>query len=435
MARPPYLLALCLICSVSISNYFAYHAPSATVARWEHRYNLSTREFGGLFTIYSAPNVVLVFFSGKLVDRYGVRSAAVGFNILIVLGMIACALAPRNGANLLGASPYAWLLLGRTLLGLGGESVCVCVFVMLSKWFRKRGLLNTAMALNQATVQVLGSSAAFYVLPRCSLKRSLWLAVGVAMASLLATVAYHRVEAAWEAHLDDEEEEAAPGYAAVAQAEAKEKEAKPMASRVFWVILVQIAFTTPVLYTFTAFGAAYLDEDFPNVERGADAVTVLYLAIATAPLAGAIVDRTGRRALVQCAATAQIPLALAALALRLLRPSVCLGWMGVSYAFSEPNSLALVALAVEPEWQGTAFGLEGCAISAALLIEPLVVGAMRDATASFQASIWLFVALTAAGAIASLFLLVTDTDNLLNQKPTRARRVAIDAADQTPTPT
>ena len=168
--RVPSTLVLCItliiICSVSTNNYFAYHAPSATAREFETYYQLDTQQFGTLFTIYSVPNIILVVFSGIFVDRYGVRFSSLIFNSLILLGVIACALTPFPTDSIRPQSTYAALLCGRFLVGLGGESITACAKIMLSKWYKNTGYLNTALAVNQAFVQLLGSSSAFYFLPR-----------------------------------------------------------------------------------------------------------------------------------------------------------------------------------------------------------------------------------------------------------------------------
>lgn len=64
------IFTLLTICILSVNNYFSYHAPSAIAQEFETAYHLSTQQFGCLFTIYSLPNIILVFFSGLVIDRY-----------------------------------------------------------------------------------------------------------------------------------------------------------------------------------------------------------------------------------------------------------------------------------------------------------------------------------------------------------------------------
>lgn len=61
------IVTLLCICFVAVNNLFAYHAPSAIADEYEKAFHLQTKEFSTLFTIYSAPNVILVFFSGTII--------------------------------------------------------------------------------------------------------------------------------------------------------------------------------------------------------------------------------------------------------------------------------------------------------------------------------------------------------------------------------
>lgn len=115
------VLVLLYICVISINNYFCYHEPSAIAQEFEDYYSLTTQQFGTLFTIYSLPNVILVFFSGQLIDYYGLRRASFLFNILILSGMIVAALTPilKSHDNKPSSVVYFSLLMSRLLLGLG----------------------------------------------------------------------------------------------------------------------------------------------------------------------------------------------------------------------------------------------------------------------------------------------------------------------------
>lgn len=92
---------------------------------------------------------------------------------------------------------YQYLLIGRLFLGLGGESIVACSSTMIATWFTHNGYLNTAMALNQAFVQLFGSSAAFYLLPRLHSIDSVQLfTLAVGVFSLLCNFLYIYIFAA-----------------------------------------------------------------------------------------------------------------------------------------------------------------------------------------------------------------------------------------------
>lgn len=185
------LIILFSICFLNVNNFFGYHSPSAISETYQNDYKLNNTQFGTLFTIYSAPNVVLVFFAGMFIDKYGIEKASYTFNILILIGFLLCALAPIPSENISTHFTYAILLTGRLFIGLGGESICAAASTMLTKWFTKTGHINTAVATNQSIVQLFGSSLAFYLLPRFhSLSLSQWFTVFVGVFSLLANILY-----------------------------------------------------------------------------------------------------------------------------------------------------------------------------------------------------------------------------------------------------
>ncbi len=396
-------------------------------------YHLTTPQFGALFTVYSAPNVVLVFFSGLLVDRLGVGVGGVLFNLFILSGAAVCALVPEAGPSWPPERVFPLLLVGRLLIGVGGESVVATTLKMISRSFSGTSHLNTAMAVNQAVIQLLGSSAPFYVLPGLGgvpeANRSLLL---VCLVSLGASVLYWGLERGCGARCfadagpgsereraADEEAVAfrAPGYdttvgssgSAAAGAAKREEPLSALATlrrfpRAFWLLLLHIGLTSPCLWTFSDFGTLYLQENFASTataEVAGKTMSLLYLGIVLAPFTGIIIDRIGHRTLVQLVAASVVPLLFLALDNHVLGPAAALAAMGFVYGVTETNGFALVALVVPEEVQGAAFGLVGCVISIALIVEPYAVGALREAYGTFQSSMSLFICVTALGAAAA----------------------------------
>ena len=116
-------LILTHICIISTNNYFCYHAPSAIAQSYETFYHINTEQFGSLFTIYSLPNIILVFLSGQLIDTYGLRKTSIIFNIIILFGMTIAAITPYFIVdNQFSLTVYMLLLLSRLLLGIGKVS-------------------------------------------------------------------------------------------------------------------------------------------------------------------------------------------------------------------------------------------------------------------------------------------------------------------------
>jgi hypothetical protein len=300
---------------------------------------------------------------------------------------------------------------------------------MISRSFSNTSHLNTAMAVNQAVIQLLGSSAPFYLLPGLGgvpeANRALLL---VCLVSLGASVLYWGLERGCGARCfadagpnlelaADEEAVAlrAPGYDATgvgpggAAAASAAKRVEPLSAlatlrrfpRAFWLLILHIGLTSPCLWTFSDFGTLYLQENFASTataEAAGKTMSLLYLGIVMAPVTGFIIDRMGHRTLVQLVAASVVPLLFLALDNHVLSPAAALAAMGFVYGVTETNGFALVALVVPEEVQGSAFGLVGCVISIALIVEPYAVGALRERYGTFQSSMALFICVTVLGA-------------------------------------
>ena len=454
-------LVLFVICFSTTSNYFCYHAPSAIADEYSTFYKLDTKQFGTLFTIYSAPNVILVFISGIFIDKYGLKVSSLLFNCLIIIGMFICAVTPFPSAKVSSDFSYICLLVGRLFLGLGGESICACGATMISKWFTHSGHLNAAMAINQAGVQLFGSSAAFILLPHLhSITLSQWMCVLIALLSLTASFTYIYFEMKYTEYLIDvnscdvidpsvklkpkkieipdvqpdqeniNETAINPSYQWTDSIEENTLMA-PISNInlissnlnfpiLFWLLMLHICFLSPLLYTFTAFGPLYLEETFKSTsapQSAGDATSLLYMGMMAAPFTGYIIDNVGHRAFIQLLSSLFIPIQFLLLHYRLIDPFLSFVSMGLCYSITEANGMAMISIIVPQDKQGTAFGLYGCFISIALLIEPAAVGWLRQTTGSFSSSLWLFIILSLMGVIFALLVFVYDrmTTRLLSR--------------------
>lgn len=450
-ANSVYIIVLAAACLASVNNFFCYHEPSAIAKGFEDYYHINTKQFGSLFTIYSAPNVILVFFSGQFIDSYGLRTSSLFFSSIILISMLVAVFTPSPDSGYLSETGiYVMLLVSRFLLGLGGESIFACVSTMISRWFSSTKHLNTAMAINQASVQLFGSAAAFYILPHLgSIPLCQWVTVGVCLISLCANLVYNYFEYLYEDFLIDINEEKDihqhfhDDYQVVANyssfgntdpemqntssvAGSNHSLSHPMESSniwvqsyhilqkfpvLFWLILLHVSLVSPILYTFTAFGPMYLQETFAaslNAMEAGNAISLLYMSIVAAPFTGMVIDYIGHRSWVQFFASLNIPIIFLLLIYDILDPSVCMVWMGFVFSITESNGLALISLVVPTELMGTAFGILGCCISLALLIEPAAVGWIRQSTGSFALSIWIFFSLTMFGAGVAFIVVLYD---------------------------
>jgi MFS family permease len=130
--------------------------------------------FNLLYTVYSFPNVILPFFGGSLVDKFGSALCLTIFALLCAVGQFMFAI---------GVSYKSWkiMLLGRTIYGFGGESICVAYSTLLSEWFAGKELaLSFGIALAIARLgSVLNDLVSPVVANSFSTPWALW--VGVAL--------------------------------------------------------------------------------------------------------------------------------------------------------------------------------------------------------------------------------------------------------------
>jgi MFS family permease len=140
--------------------------------------------FNLLYTVYSFPNVILPFFGGSLVDKFGSALCLTFFASLCAAGQFMFAI---------GASYKSWkiMLLGRTIYGFGGESICVAYSTLLSEWFAGKELaLSFGIALAIARLgSVLNDLISPVVANSFSTPWALW--VGVALNVLSVVVALY----------------------------------------------------------------------------------------------------------------------------------------------------------------------------------------------------------------------------------------------------
>lgn len=134
---------LLLTSLLSLGSYWAYDIPGAIQTQL-------TMWFGGpffytdqmnltLYSVYSYPNIVLAFCGGIIIDKWtGIAKGTVLFVGLVFLGQVIFSLGIEGRC-------YIVALVGRFILGLGGESITVRFksHIFFSFFFFFNSLFNT----------------------------------------------------------------------------------------------------------------------------------------------------------------------------------------------------------------------------------------------------------------------------------------------------
>ena len=71
-----------------------------------------------LYSVYNIPNFVMPLFGGLILDKIGIRIGLLTFGFVIIFGQAIFTLGAYQNS-------FAWLLVGRVINGLGGESLSV----------------------------------------------------------------------------------------------------------------------------------------------------------------------------------------------------------------------------------------------------------------------------------------------------------------------
>jgi MFS family permease len=152
-ARPEpsrlYRWAVLIFISVAMGgNYYIYDSINPLERIFIDKLGYSATAFGWLNSSYSVAAVATLLIGGIVIDRIGTKKALTFFAVLCLLG--AALTAARGQAGI--------MIAGRTILGLGAESMIVTVTTALAKWFKGKEL-SFAFGIN-LTIARLASVAA-----------------------------------------------------------------------------------------------------------------------------------------------------------------------------------------------------------------------------------------------------------------------------------
>ena len=280
---------LVLMSLAMFGNYYVYDSIAPLADHLQQLLGFSDTQLGTLNAIYSVPNIVIVLIGGVMVDRMGARVATLLFAGICVLGSILTAVS--------GSFPV--MAAGRLLFGIGAESMIVAITTALGQWFMGRWL-GLAFGFNLSIARA-GSYAAdvsptwaksFY---DAGWQQPLLLAVGLCAASAVATFAYYLLDRYADRRY-------------TLQRPAKTDRVVwgdlMRFDRSYWYVVgLCIAFYSVIFPFRSTFAIKYFQHAHGLSLQDAGTMNgyVFLAAIFATPAFGALVDRTGRRALFMCA--------------------------------------------------------------------------------------------------------------------------------------
>lgn len=180
-------IALLLNAGLLLGNYYAYDNPAALSVLLEEYMKIEHEQFmfyyGLLYSLYSFPNIILPFFAGHFIERFGSKA------VLLVLSSFVCMGQALFATGVMIRQPWL-MLLGRVLFGIGGESVSVVQSCITTKWFHEKELAF-ALGFNLALPRV-GSLLNYVLSPLIAVNfdvpAACWVGFAMCFSSLLCAV-------------------------------------------------------------------------------------------------------------------------------------------------------------------------------------------------------------------------------------------------------
>ncbi len=414
---------LLLISLAMFGNYYIYDSISPLADLLKQQLGFSDSNIGLLNAIYSFPNIIMVLVGGIIIDKIGTRKSVFIFTLLVMLGGLITAL---------WGNIYT-MAAGRLIFGLGAESMIVAITTIVARWFKGKEL-SFAFGLN-LTVARLGS---FMALNAPSWGKSFYsnwqtpllvsVAAGVSAVVCILIYFYFDLYASKKYELPKEGE----------QDKVELKELLKF-GKSFWFITALCITFYSAMFPFQTFAVKFFQEAHGTTrEVGGNLSSMLTLAaMIFTPLFGLLADRIGKRSLLMMLGSLLIipvylmmaykidiatPLGLSgalninidffdihsSIPMYLVIP---MSIMGIAFSLIPAVMWPSVALIVNQEKLGTAYGLMTMIQNIGLFAFNLIIGFANDfskANASnpdgYNLGMWIFSSLGFFGLLFAYLL-------------------------------
>ncbi len=392
-------LVLFFISIAMFGNYYIYDSISPLADLLKSQLGFSDGNIGLLNAIYSIPNIFMVLIGGYIIDRIGTKKASILFSTLCMVGAVITA----------SQGDLTTMAAGRLIFGLGAESLIVAITTVIAKWFKGKEL-SFAFGLN-LTVARFGSFAALNspTLAKSlfsNWQKPLFISVAAGVISVLAVIIYFSMES-----------QASKRFAL---ATAEDVDAIPIGTffstvrlvnkSSFWFITLLCVTFYSAIFPFQTFAVKFFIEHH-GISRemaGFTSSFITFAAMIGTPLFGFIIDRIGKRAsLMMYGSIILIPVYLMLVYTR-LHPLVPMVMMGVAFSLIPAAMWPAVALIIEQNRLGTAYGLMTMIQNIGLAGLNLLIGNVNDWTGGYTAGMWIFSLLGFAGMLFAYLLKKSD---------------------------
>ena len=395
---------------ITYGSYFAYDSIGAIAPMIIEAMHIGREQIGMMYSFYSWPNIVMVFFGGFLIDRIGTRKASILFSSLVFLGALIVA----------AAKSFPLMLAGRVLFGIGSESMIVAQSSILAKWFKGKEL---AFAFGVAlTISRLGTLFSFNTESAIAhyfndWRMALWAAAFFCFVSVLFNLVYIVLDWRGEKVLNLQEEEV--------EEKIRFRDVKNFPASFWYISLLCVTFYSAI-FPFTAFSTDFFHEKWglplTTAQTGgifsqifdqishmfatAGGVTsiIIFASMILAPFLGRMVDKIGRRATLMIIGSLMMVPCYLVMGFTDVYPAIPMVVLGLAFSLVPAAMWPAVPLIVKKEHTGTAFGLMTMIQNFGLATFPWIVGKLRDMTHDYRVGMVVFASLGFLGLIFAILL-------------------------------
>jgi len=425
--QPPvsYRWAVLIIISIAMGgNYYIYDSINALERIFIDRLGFSATQFGWLNASYSVAAVLTLLVGGMIIDRIGTKKAILAFAAVCFVGAVITA-AQGNPVTMIA---------GRTVLGLGAESMIVAVTTALAKWFKGKEL-SFAFGINLTLARLASvaadnsptwASRAFYPngpAGEPSWQRPLLIAVGAGVVAVVGSLVYWGLEARAEQK-----------YELGKASETDKLEFKEVFrfDTSYWLV-VGLCFTFySAIFPFRTFAIDFFTNKILAAHGGAniaESIRVMGLkqagslnsllplaAMIATPLFGLMVDKVGKRAWFMMFGSLLLMPVYLMMAYSSVSLYVPVSLMGIAFSLIPAVMWPSVAYIVDQSRLGTAYALMTLIQQIGFFLLNLMIGKANDYShagldnpGGYALGMWIFSVLGFVGMALAILLRIRET--------------------------
>jgi MFS family permease len=420
-----YRWAVLVLVSLAMGgNYYIYDSINALERIFIDHLGFSATQFGWLNASYSVAAVATLLVGGIIIDRIGTKKSILGFAAVCLLGALITAAR--------GSAPI--MIAGRTVLGLGAESMIVAVTTALAKWFKGKEL-SFAFGINLTIARLASVAAdnsptwanrAFY--PRGPAGEPSWqnpllIAVGAGVFAVLCSMTYWALESRAEKLYE---------LGKAGQTDKLEFKGIFRFDFSYWLV-VALCFTFySAIFPFRTFAIDFFTNKILAAHGGlqaSEAVRVVSLeqagrlnsllplcAMIATPLFGLLVDRVGKRALFMMFGSLLLMPVYLMMAYSPTSLYVPVSMMGIAFSLIPAVMWPSVAYIVDQSRLGTAYALMTLIQQIGFFLLNLLIGKANDYSQAglnnpggYALGMWIFSILGFIGMALSIALRIRET--------------------------